>query len=136
MTSENSQVVDTCMKKAGQEEAKKLASETVGDGESPNHFFVTIGPYIKVENLDGWGFEDKLLDCFGREEIETFGPFSNYDDALEFYDGVELDADTGVGQVFIEDRKVGTIREKFLKEKVTITYVEDEYNDERLMKDY
>jgi len=136
MTSENSQVVAKCTTPDGQMSAKKKARTMVGDGKSPNKFFVTMGPYVGVEAPDGYGIEPKLIDGFTDDGVETFGPFSNYDDALEFYNGVELDVDFGVGQVFIEDRKVGTIREKFLKEKIAITYVEDEINDEAFMKDY
>jgi len=136
MTSKGLKVITDCSSKEGQEKAKKLASKFIGDGESPNKFFVTTGPYVRLETNGEFGEDYRIIEGFTTWDSETFGPFSNYDDALEFYTGIELDADFGVGQVFIEDRQVGTIREKFLKEKIAVTYVEDEVNDERLMKDF
>lgn len=109
-----------------QAEIKKLASEIVGDGGSPNQFFVTVSPYFKLQ--EGWDLEDQVLKGFNEEiDMEMFGPFDTLEDAMICYDEQELDADEGVGQVFIEDRETGTIKEKFLVGRKAMVYHEDEY---------
>jgi hypothetical protein len=107
-----------------QSEIKALASKIVGDGKSPNKWFVTAGPYCVK------GEEAVILQGFDAEkDVTTYGPFLSREEALECYDGLDLDANVGIGQVFIEDRKTGTVKEKFLRAKVRVVYEEDEYSD-------
>lgn len=105
-----------------QQEIKALASKIVGDGKSPNKWFVTAGPYCQK------GDDYVLLQGFDPvKDVTTYGPFLSPEDALECYEGLDLDANVGIGQVFVEDRKTGTVKEKFLRAKVRVVYEEDEY---------
>jgi hypothetical protein len=116
-----------------QAEVKKLASEIIGDGQSPNQWFVTTSPYVKVYNEEVYGYDDKRLEGYDRvDDIYTHGPFDTYAEAVECFDDQELDVDYGVGQVCIEDRECGTVTEKWLKEKVTVVYEEDMHDDSHL----
>jgi len=112
-----------------QSEIKKLASEMVGDGGTPNKFFVTSSPYIKVYDEEDYGYIDELIENCDVNAIETFGPFDTYEEAKEAYLDIELDVDAGIGSVIIEDRECGTVCERFLKKIVRVDYVEDEYED-------
>ena len=105
-----------------QTEIKKLASEMVGDGKHPNMFFVTKAPYIIINS------DLEIMEGYVDSDSETYGPFNSYNEALECFNETELDITLGTGQIFIEDRLVGTIKEKFLVEEVTITHYEDEYD--------
>lgn len=114
-----------------QSEIKALASEMVGDGESPNKFFVTSTSYIKAYEDHSFSLCDELLEGCSTATDETVGPFDTYEEARVAYEDIDLDADIGIGSAIIEDREYGIICEKFLKKIVSITYVEDEYNDYR-----
>jgi hypothetical protein len=112
------------------EQAKEMAKEIVGDGQTPNLWFVTYGPYIAVPDEEGYDFE--LIE--GRDaNTDTFtqGPFTSYKEALEAYDEIELSFDYGVGQAFIEDRECGTITEKWLHKRIRTEYVQDEYDNSK-----
>jgi hypothetical protein len=111
-----------------QQEIKKLASEIIGDGQSPNQWFVTTGPYIRVLSADGYGYETEELEGFKDTEA-TFGPFDTYEDAVECFEDQCLDVGYGIGEAFIEDRQCGLVREKFLTKKLVVEYVEDEHDD-------
>ena len=113
------------------DKAKEMAREMVGDGQTPNLWFVTYGPYIAVH--DGYNSYDFQL-IEGRDEnadTYTQGPFVSYEDALKCYDEIELSFDYGVGQAFIEDRECGTVTEKWLYKRVRTEYVQDEYNNSK-----
>jgi hypothetical protein len=110
--------------------AKDLASEIIGDGKSPNVWFVTQSPYY-MKYKDGYG-ESFLLDGFDASEYSVmFGPFFSYKDACAKYDEIELEAYDGVGTVMIEDRKIGTVKEKFLEERITVDYSYNEIDDSK-----
>jgi hypothetical protein len=110
--------------------AKDLASEIIGDGKSPNVWFVTQSPYY-MKYKDGYG-ESFLLDGFDASEYSVmFGPFFSYKDACAQYDEIELEAYDGVGTVTIEDRKIGVVKEKFLEERITIDYSYNEIDDSK-----
>lgn len=116
-----------------QEQIKALAREVVGDGAElvDNMFFVTYGPYVMVGEGDDSDFE--LIDGFNNKtDIFTYGPYNSYEYAKAVYDDIDLDYDNGVGQVFIEDRRTGTITEKYLRKVVRVEYVDVEYNDAKL----
>ena len=71
------------------DKAKAMAREMVGDGQSPNLWFVTSGPYIAVSNgYDGYDFES--IEGYNAEvDTYTEGPFTSYEDALKCYDEIE-----------------------------------------------
>ena len=110
--------------------AKDLASEIIGDGKSPNVWFVTQSPYY-MKYKDGYG-ESFLLDGYDASDYSVmFGPFFTYKDACAQYDEIELEAYDGVGTVTIEDRKIGTVKEKFLEERITVDYSYNEIDDSK-----
>ena len=110
--------------------AKDLASEIIGDGKSPNVWFVTQSPYF-MKYKDGYG-ESFLLDGFDASEYSVmFGPFFSYKDACAQYDEIELEAYDGVGTVTIEDRKIGVVKEKFLEERITVDYSYNEIDESK-----
>ncbi|NBQ48942.1 MAG: hypothetical protein EBU33_10905 [Sphingobacteriia bacterium] len=111
-----------------QAEVKKLASEIIGDGQTPNQWFVTLSPYIRVENED----DCALIEGYNEKDAYTHGPFDNYEDAVDCLDDQELDIKYGVGSVSIEDRQCGTVYEKWLTKKVKVVYEEDSHDDSRL----
>jgi len=116
-------------KKLSQNEIKELAKQMVGDGQSPNKWFVTVSPYIVYFEPNDTEPYTKLLDNFYKDDTYTYGPYDTYEDALAAYDDHELDETYGVGQVFIEDRMTGTVKEKWLEEKTIVTYKQNEYSD-------
>ena len=110
--------------------AKDLATEIIGDGKSPNVWFVTQSPYY-MKYKDGYG-ESFLLDGFDASDYTVmFGPFFSYRDACAQYDEIELEAYDGVGTVTIEDRKIGVVKEKFLEERITVDYSYNEIDDSK-----
>ena len=110
--------------------AKDLATEIIGDGKSPNVWFVTQSPYF-MKYKDGYG-ESFLLDGYDAAEYSVmFGPFFSYKDACAQYDEIELEAYDGVGTVTIEDRKIGVVKEKFLEERITVDYSYNEVDDSK-----
>ena len=110
--------------------AKDLASEIIGDGKSPNVWFVTQSPYY-MKYKDGYG-ESFLLDGFDASDYSVmFGPFFTYKDACAQYDEIELEAYDGVGTVTIEDRVIGVVKEKFLEERITVDYSYNEVDDSK-----
>ena len=110
--------------------AKDLASEIIGDGKSPNVWFVTQSAYY-MKYKDGYG-ESFLLDGFDASDYSVmFGPFFTYKDACAQYDEIELEAYDGVGTVTIEDRKIGVVKEKFLEERITVDYSYNEIDDSK-----
>jgi len=114
-----------------QAEVKKLASEIIGDGQTPNKWFVTTSPYIKIPNTD-FGYHDAMIEGYTDNDIYTYGPFDNYEDAVDCLDEQSLDVEYGVGSVCIEDRQCGTVYEKWLTKRVQVVYEEDSHDDSRL----
>lgn len=113
--------------------SKELAMNIIGDGKSPNVWFVTQSPYY-MKYQDGYAesLSPLLLDGFDEQEYSAmFGPFFSYKDACAKYDEIELEAYDGVGTVTIEDRKIGVVKEKFLEERVTIDYCYNEIDDSK-----
>ena len=112
------------------EKAKTMAREMVGDGQTPNLWFVTYGPYVAIPDEDGYDFE--LIEGYDSEDDGyTSGPFTSYEDALRAYNKIELSFDYGVGQAFIEDRECGIVTEKWLYKRVRTEYLEDEYDNSK-----
>jgi hypothetical protein len=118
-----------------QKEIKAMAKEIVGDGQTPNMWFVTSGPYVAVHDGD-MSYDFELIEGYDSDkDTHTDGPYTSYEAALRCYNKIELSFDYGVGQAFIEDRECGTVTEKWLVKRVRTEYVEDEYdNSKRLYK--
>lgn len=111
---------------------KQLAREMVGDGQTPNLWFVTYGPYIAVHNDEMFADDFELIEGRDAEkDTYTFGPFASYEAAFKHYDEIELDFDYGIGQVFIEDRECGTVTEKWLNKKVKVVYEQYGYDNSK-----
>ena len=109
------------------QEVRELATEIVGDGKLPNKFFVTYSPYY--HEVDEYGdFDSHILDGFDDSETES-KVFDTIEEAESYYNDVELDIYDGVGQVVIEDRLTGTIKEKTLKKVVRVEYIMTETDD-------
>lgn len=109
--------------------AKDLAMNIIGDGKSPNVWFVTQSPYF-MKYKDGYG-ESFLLDGYGADEAKMYGPFFSYAEACEKYDEIDLDPYDAIGTVTIEDRKIGVVKEKFLEERITVDYSYNEVDDSK-----
>ena len=109
---------------------KELAKELVGDGKTPNIWFVTSSAYIMVrEDYDCSDYE--LLEGYSEKDSETFGPYFSYEAACEQYDALDLDPQDGIGQVFIEDRLNGTVKEKYAEKVIKIDYSFNEHDDSK-----
>ena len=113
------------------EKAKAMAKEIVGDGQTPNLWFVTSGPYVAVHDGD-MSYDFELIEGYDEnKDTCTYGPYESYEAALRAYNKIELSFDYGVGQAFIEDRECGTVTEKWLYKRVRTEYVEDEYDNSK-----
>ena len=108
-------------------EKKALASEIIGDGQMPNKFFVTTGPWVTV--VDEYGDRDsELLDGYtGYDSVTEV--FETYEAANEYFQRIELDVYDGTAQVLLEDRLTGTIKEVSLEKIIKIDYVQTGYSD-------
>lgn len=115
--------------KLSEEQIEDLAKEMVGDGQSPNKWFVSTSPWIVYYIPNDTEPYTKLLDDTTSESKSIYGPFDTYEAALECYNNIDLDSEDGIGQVFIEDRLTGTVKEKWLEEKMTVKYIQQEYSD-------
>lgn len=109
--------------------AKDLAMNIIGDGKSPNVWFVTQSPYF-MKYTEGYG-ESLLLQGYDSSYSVMFGPFFSYKDACAQYDEIDLEPYDGVGTVTIEDRKIGVVKEKFLEERITVDYAYNEVDDSK-----
>lgn len=116
-----------------QQEVKVLACQIIGDGGTPNMFFVTKYPDVYVVDEFGDG-NSETVDWLKEEHrkdnyVHTYGPFHSYSEAQNAYDELELDTYTGICTVVMEDRRTGTIKEKFLRKVVTVDYHFGEHDD-------
>ena len=113
-----------------QQEIKKLASEIIGDGQLPNKFFVTTGPYITV--VDEYGdLDSELLDGYTANDTVT-EVFDTYEEANEYFNSIELDIYDGTAQAMLEDRLTGQIKEISLKKILKVDYIETGHSDAKL----
>lgn len=100
------------------QEARDMARTMVGDGLTPNRYFVTRSSYY-FENPQ----DEEMSEMPTHYEPET-KVFLTLEAALEEYDDIKLSLKYGIGCAMIEDRKQGTLREKFLRP--VISYEETE----------
>ena len=109
------------------QEKKLLASEIIGDGQLPNKFFVTTGPWVTI--VDEYGDrESELLDGYTYNDTVT-EVFDTYEDADKYFSSIELDIYDGTAQILLEDRLIGTIKEVSLEKIVKVDYVQTGYSD-------
>jgi hypothetical protein len=112
-----------------QAEKKLLATQIVGDGQSPNKFFVTTSPYVTI--VDELGERDsEMLEGFTNDDIWT-EVFDTYEEAKEHFDRIELDHYHGICQIMLEDRLTGVIKETGLEKMVTVRYTQVGYDDSK-----
>jgi hypothetical protein len=119
----------------GDKESAEAARKMVGDGKEPNKFFVTANnDYMFFdENNEMKAYSDSPKEAPVKVEdhieVETFGPFDDFKDAMKKADELDLSETTGPRYVMIEDRKTGQIYEKYLKAEKKIVW-SDETNDD------
>jgi hypothetical protein len=110
-----------------QAEIKALASEIIGDGQLPNKFFVTTGPWVTI--VDEFGdLESELLDGFYESDTWT-QVFDTYEEANKHFESIELDIYDGTAQILLEDRKTGVIKEARLEKVIKVDYVQTGNSD-------
>jgi hypothetical protein len=113
-----------------QAEKKELASEIIGDGQLPNKFFVTTGPWVTI--VDEYGDqESELLEAFNEGDSWT-EVFDTYEEANKHFESIELDIYDGTAQVLLEDRLTGVIKETRLERIVKIDYMQTGHSDAKL----
>lgn len=107
---------------------KQLATEMVGDGKRPNVWFVTIAYgwfYPPGEEVDMVQVRDAL------ESVTIL--FLNKEDAEKCYLNVQLRSDIKkvtrqmIGEVIIEDRLTGVVKQKFLRKHNSGRFFIDQY---------
>ena len=113
-----------------QSEIKALASEIIGDGQLPNKFFVTTGPWVTI--VDEFGDqESELLDGFYENDTWT-QMFDTYEEASKYFESIELDIYDGTAQILLEDRLTGTIKEVSLEKVIKVDYVQTGHSNAKL----
>jgi len=113
-----------------QAEKRKLASEIIGDGQLPNKFFVTTGPYVTI--VDEFGDQDsEMLKGFSDTDVWT-DVFDTYEEANKHFENIELDIYNGIAQIILEDRLTGTIKEVSLEKVVRVDYVQTGHSEAKL----
>jgi len=110
-----------------QQEIQKMATEMIGDGQSPNKWFVTQSAWVKYYPTYGV-LDSKLIPGWSEKDTHT-EVFDSYEEACEAYDDGVLDISFGLGSVMIEDREIGVVKERWLTEKLVVEYYEDEHDD-------
>ena len=109
------------------QEKKLLASEIIGDGQMPNKFFVTTGPWVTV--VDEYGDRDsELLEGYTKNQSVT-EVFDTYEEANEYFQRIELDIYDGTTQILLEDRLTGVIKEECLEKIIKVDYIQSGYSD-------
>jgi len=113
-----------------QTEIKALASEIIGDGQLPNKFFVTTGPWVTV--VDEFGDQDsELLDGYTADDTWT-QVFDTYEEANDHFQKIELDIYDGISQIMLEDRLTGVIKETSLEKVIRVDYVQTGHSEAKM----
>jgi hypothetical protein len=123
----------------GDKEVAEKAVKLVGDGNEPNLFFVTVNnDYVFLDedrNTTDHYFNDpdnakkapiKIEDHI---EMEVFGPFETLKEAMDKSKEIDLNEEIGPRSVIVEDRKSGTIYERYLEAKRKIVWQEEIQDD-------
>ena len=109
-----------------QKEIKALASEIIGDGQLPNKFFITTGPYVRVTSEFGEQ-SSELLDGYYETDSWT-QVFDTYEEANDHFEKIELDIYDGTAEIFMEDRLTGVIKESYLEKVIRTDYTFSGYS--------
>jgi hypothetical protein len=113
-----------------QAEKKLLATQIVGDGQSPNRFFVTTSPYVTI--VDEFGDHDsEMLKGFNDDDVWT-EVFDTYEEANKHFENIELDIYDGIAQIMLEDRLTGVIKEVSLEKVMKVDYVQTGHSEAKL----
>lgn len=101
----------------------ELAKNLVGDGKSPNKYFVTIayGWYLPANDEADAIQVENSLDCVTVLFTDKQNAINFYESVLTYqYEG-KITPET-ISQVILEDRKTGVIMDKILKARTTTGY--------------
>jgi hypothetical protein len=109
-------------------EIQDLAIEIVGDGKTPNKYFVSVSPYYM--DIPNGGYV--LIEGYDEQKDLLVEMFDTREAAEEFYSQQDLSDEYGIGIVTMEDRLLGTIKEKTLQyyNKPTWTRYEKNYENQ------
>jgi hypothetical protein len=108
-----------------QSEIKEMAKNMVGDGQSPNKYFVTYSPMIEIAtDYTASGDTEVDYECAdGFDESDTvIKVFDTSEEARAYYESIDLDVYDGICSVMIEDRMHGMLEEKVLQKIISIDY--------------
>jgi hypothetical protein len=111
-------------------EIQDLAIEIVGDGKTPNKYFVSISPYYM--DIPNGGYV--LIEGYDEQKDLLVEMFDTREEAEEFYNEQELSDENGIGIVTLEDRSYGTIKEKKLQYYTQPVWTTDEIDYETFFK--
>lgn len=123
--------IENALNNVTESSPEKLAIQMVGDGQDPNKFFVTVSPSFMIESDEVGEIFSEYLDGYSAKDKQTF-MFDSFEEANEFYNQQNLDHYEGVCSVTMEDRKTGTIKDKYLLKVVSVSYSEQENDDSKL----
>ena len=130
ITDEAANQIKKALSKLSEASPENLAVEMVGDGKDPNKFFVTVSPCLMVESDEVGEVYSEYLDGYSEKDKQTF-MFDTFEEANECYNLQDLNHYEGVCSVTMEDRKTGTIKDKYLLKVISIDYSEVEQDDSK-----
>jgi hypothetical protein len=130
ITDEAANQIKKALSKLSEASPENLAVEMVGDGKDPNKFFVTVSPCFMVESDEVGEVYSEYLDGYSEKDKQTF-MFDTFEEANECYNLQDLNHYEGVCSVTMEDRKTGTIKDKYLLKVISIDYSEVEQDDSK-----
>lgn len=110
------------------EQAAKNAREMVGDGKTPNMFWVTVSNDYMIDTEEGIDYASSHGDE-SYKAAKTIGEYTDIKDALNAADEVILNENDGPRYLMIEDRQYGTVYERYLHKQIK-TIWEEEVNDD------
>ena len=130
ITDEAANQIQKALSQLKDDSPENLAVEMVGDGKDPNKFFVTVSPCFMVESDEVGEVYPEYLDGYSEKDKQTF-MFDTFEEANECYNLQDLNHYEGVCSVTMEDRKTGTIKDKYLLKVISIDYSEVEQDDSK-----
>ena len=130
ITDEAANQIKKALSKLSEASPENLAVEMVGDGKDPNKFFVTVSPSYMVESDEFGEMESEYFPGYSNKDAQIF-MFDTFEEANECYNLQDLNHYEGVCSVTMEDRKTGTIKDKYLLKVISIDYSEVEQDDSK-----
>lgn len=94
---------------------KKFATEQIGDGKTPNKYWVSISEDYLVNNKNTNEFNPISEFRKGKYQGKTLKEFNNYEEAKQFADSLEIGSwkeGMEVNSIFIEDRLAGEVYDR------------------------